>query len=55
MADANHAYDVNEALVIGRVLEDCEYAWFEEPVSPQPYLYVIAREFKCPHPSSSGR
>lgn len=35
MADANHAYDVNEALVIGRVLEDCEYAWFEEPVSPQ--------------------
>jgi len=35
MADSNHAYDVPEALEIGRVLDAHEYAWFEEPLSPQ--------------------
>lgn len=35
MADSNHAYDLPEAIEIGRVLEECAYAWFEEPLSPQ--------------------
>lgn len=35
MADANHAYDLNEAVEIGRVLDEHGYAWFEEPLSPQ--------------------
>ncbi|QDT69069.1 D-galactonate dehydratase [Planctomycetes bacterium MalM25] len=35
MADSNHAYDLPEALAIGRVLEEERYAWFEEPLSPQ--------------------
>ncbi|MFD2257265.1 mandelate racemase/muconate lactonizing enzyme family protein [Luteolibacter algae] len=35
MADSNHAYDLCEAVEIGRVLDECKYAWFEEPLSPQ--------------------
>ncbi len=35
MADSNHAYNLAEAVEIGRVLEECEYAWFEEPLSPE--------------------
>ncbi len=35
MADSNHAYDLPEAIEIGRVLEKHDYAWFEEPLSPQ--------------------
>jgi D-galactarolactone cycloisomerase len=35
MADSNHAFDLPEALEIGRVLDECHYSWFEEPVSPQ--------------------
>ncbi|CAA6679627.1 MULTISPECIES: mandelate racemase/muconate lactonizing enzyme family protein [unclassified Lentimonas] len=35
MADSNHAYDLPEAIEVGRVLDECNYAWFEEPLSPQ--------------------
>jgi len=35
MADSNHAYDLPEAVRMGRVLDECKYAWFEEPLSPQ--------------------
>ncbi len=35
MADSNHAYDLPEAIRIGRVLEEHNYAWFEEPLSPE--------------------
>jgi len=31
MADANHAYDLAEAIRIGRALEEADFAWFEEP------------------------
>ena len=34
MADSNHAYDLSEAIEIGRVLETHKFAWFEEPLSP---------------------
>jgi D-galactarolactone cycloisomerase len=34
MADSNHAYDLPEAIEIGRLLEEHRYAWFEEPLSP---------------------
>jgi D-galactarolactone cycloisomerase len=40
MADANHAYDLPEAVSIGALLSDEGFAWFEEPLSPehpQPY------------------
>lgn len=35
MADANHAYDLPEAIQVGRALDEHAYAWFEEPLSPQ--------------------
>jgi D-galactarolactone cycloisomerase len=35
MADANHAYDLPEAIAIGRVLDDHGFAWFAEPLSPE--------------------
>jgi D-galactarolactone cycloisomerase len=37
MADANHAYNPNEALRMGRVLEANGYSFFEEPVAPHAY------------------
>jgi D-galactarolactone cycloisomerase len=35
MADANHAYDLPEAMRVGTVLSECGYTCFEEPVSPE--------------------
>ncbi|MBM2577842.1 mandelate racemase/muconate lactonizing enzyme family protein [Jannaschia sp. Os4] len=35
MVDANHAYDVNDALEVGRALDDLGAYWFEEPVAPE--------------------
>lgn len=34
MADSNHAYDLPEAIEIGHLLGEHNYAWFEEPLSP---------------------
>ncbi len=40
MADSNHAYDLPEAICIGKLLEQNDYEWFEEPLSPEhPDLY----------------
>jgi D-galactarolactone cycloisomerase len=33
--DANWAYDVDDALVVGRALADLGYDFFEEPIAPQ--------------------
>lgn len=33
--DANWAYDVDDALIVGRVLADLGYGFFEEPIAPQ--------------------
>ncbi|WP_236620948.1 mandelate racemase/muconate lactonizing enzyme family protein [Rhodopirellula sallentina] len=35
MADSNHAFDLPEAIQIGRVLEENDFKWFEEPLSPE--------------------
>lgn len=35
MADSNHAFDLPEAIEIGRKLDEYGYSWFEEPLSPQ--------------------
>ncbi|MEX0324696.1 MAG: mandelate racemase/muconate lactonizing enzyme family protein [Puniceicoccaceae bacterium] len=35
MADSNHAFDLPEAIEVGRVLDEHGFAWFEEPLSPQ--------------------
>lgn len=45
MADANHAYSLNEAVQIGRVLEDNGYLFFEEPLAPHAFEdYVLLRK-----------
>ena len=35
MADSNHAYDLPEAIRIGRCLDAHGFDWFEEPLSPE--------------------
>jgi D-galactarolactone cycloisomerase len=35
MVDANHAFDAPAAIRFGRKVEDCDLAWFEEPVPPE--------------------
>lgn len=35
MIDANHAYDATTAIRLGRMLEEYDLSWFEEPVSPE--------------------
>jgi D-galactarolactone cycloisomerase len=35
MVDANHAYDATAAIRLGRRIEACDIAWFEEPVPPE--------------------
>jgi len=35
MIDANHAYDATGAIALGRRIEECAIAWFEEPVPPE--------------------
>lgn len=54
-AEASGSYDFPEALAIGRVLEECGFAVFEEPISPeQPELYGrLAQTLRLP--ISAGR
>lgn len=35
MVDANHCYTVDDALVVGRALDELDAFWFEEPVAPE--------------------
>ena len=37
MVDANHAYNLNDALYVGRGLDELDIFWFEEPVAPENY------------------
>ncbi len=40
LCDANHAYDLPEATRIGHLLDELQYGWFEEPLSPEhPEMY----------------
>jgi len=45
MADANHAYDLPEAIRVGKALDEAQFAWFEEPLSPEhPELHRALHE-----------
>jgi D-galactarolactone cycloisomerase len=35
MVDANHAYDAVAAIRLGRMIEELDISWFEEPVPPE--------------------
>ena len=37
MVDANHAYNLNDALNVGRGLDELNIHWFEEPIAPEDY------------------
>lgn len=54
MADANHAYDLSEAIEVGRVLDECRFAWFEEPLSPEFPLQYCQLHAKLDLPLATG-
>ena len=37
MVDANHAYNKNDALYVGKGLDEMNIYWFEDPVAPEDY------------------
>ena len=37
MVDANHAYNLKDALYVGKGLDELDIYWFEEPVAPEDY------------------
>ena len=37
MVDANHAYNISDALYVGNALDELDIFWFEEPVAPEDY------------------
>ena len=37
MVDANHAYNLKDALYVGKGLDELDVYWFEEPVAPEDY------------------
>jgi D-galactarolactone cycloisomerase len=54
MIDANGAYDAVNAIRLAHRIDDCDVAWFEEPVPPEDiegYLEVKARQ---PIPVAGG-
>ena len=53
-ADSNHAFDLPEATKIARVLEENDYAWFEEPLSPEHPELFAHLQAKVSVPLSTG-
>ena len=53
-ADANWAYTLDEAVVVGRVLADNGYAWFEEPLRPEDEDGYRALRRRCAVPLAAG-
>lgn len=54
MIDANHGYDVLEAIELGQRAADCDIDWFEEPVIPEQLgAYRAVREGQ-PIPVAGG-
>ncbi len=53
-ADANHAYDLSEASQIADVLSQNQFAWFEEPVSPEHYQQFKSLSDKFSVPIATG-
>lgn len=54
MLDANHGYDVLEAVKLGRLLEDQDIGWFEEPVVPEDLDGYCEVRAKQPIPVAGG-
>ena len=54
LADSNHAYDLPEAIKIGRVLDEQAYGWFEEPLSPEHHVMFRQLADKLDVPIATG-
>ncbi len=54
MVDANHGYDVPEAIALGRAVADQDIGWFEEPVLPEQIDAYCAVRAGQPIPVAGG-
>lgn len=54
MIDSNHAFSLREALDLARRVEDCDIAWFEEPLSPDDYEGYRELRRRSPIPIAAG-
>lgn len=53
-ADANWAYGLDDAIIVGRALSDNGYAWFEEPLRPEDEDGYRMLRGKCEVPIAAG-
>ena len=54
MIDANHAYNLREAVQLAKGVEDCDIYWFEEPISPEYYSQYAELRTKTVIPIAGG-
>ena len=54
MVDANHAYDAVAAIRLGRLIEELDIGWFEEPVPPEDLAGYRAVKAALTIPSPAG-
>lgn len=54
MVDANHAYNLREAIRLCQELEDYDISWFEEPISPEQYAQYAELRAATSIPISGG-
>ena len=54
MIDANHAYNLREAVQLARAVEPYDISWFEEPISPEYYGQYAELRRKTTIPIAGG-
>lgn len=54
MIDANHAYNLREASLLAKAVEDYNIYWFEEPISPEYYNQYSLLRSKTSIPIAGG-
>ncbi len=54
MVDANHAFNLREAIYLSRALDDFKISWFEEPISPEFYGQFAELRSKTNIPVATG-
>ena len=54
MIDANHAYNLSEAIQLSKAVEPYNISWFEEPVSPEYYEHYAELRTKTSIPIAGG-
>lgn len=54
MIDANHAYNLREAIQLAKAVEPYDISWFEEPISPEYYEQYAELRNKTTIPIAGG-